>query len=99
MILICSSRQIYYVTMQQTILDKTVSSLCPVCLKIVSARIFSEDGKVFMEKKCHEHEILRNSAGPTFVCMKNSINMCAKGRAWTVHPKPYRAVHMTAAYA
>jgi hypothetical protein len=41
--------------MQQTILDKTTSSICPVCLKIVPARIFSEDGKVFMEKRCHEH--------------------------------------------
>ncbi|MCJ7442986.1 MAG: radical SAM protein [Methanotrichaceae archaeon] len=41
--------------MQQTIIDKTVSSLCPICLKIVQAHIFEETGKVFMEKYCEDH--------------------------------------------
>jgi hypothetical protein len=41
--------------MEQTALEKTVSSLCPVCLKVVSARIFSKDSMVFIEKKCDEH--------------------------------------------
>lgn len=45
--------------MLQTALDKTVSSLCPVCLKVVSARVFSEDGQVFMEKRCDEHGSFR----------------------------------------
>jgi len=50
-IIICRSLQIYFCHYAATILDKTVSFLCPVCLKIVPARIFSDDGKVFMEKR------------------------------------------------
>lgn len=41
--------------MEQTALEKPVSSLCPICLKVVSARIFSKDSMVFIEKKCDEH--------------------------------------------
>lgn len=40
-------------------IDKMVSSLCPVCLKVVSAHIFQESGKVFMEKQCDDHGSFR----------------------------------------
>jgi uncharacterized radical SAM superfamily Fe-S cluster-containing enzyme len=40
-------------------IDKTVSSLCPVCLKVVSAHILQESGKVFMEKQCDDHGSFR----------------------------------------
>ena len=40
-------------------IDKTVSSLCPVCLKVVSAHIFQENGKVLMEKECKDHGTFR----------------------------------------
>lgn len=35
--------------------DRIVSSLCPVCLKIITARIFQEGETVMMEKHCDEH--------------------------------------------
>jgi len=41
--------------MQPITIDKKVSSLCPVCLRLVQARVFSEDGRVYMEKRCEEH--------------------------------------------
>jgi len=41
--------------MQQITIDKKVSSLCPVCLRVVQARVFSEDGRVYIEKRCEEH--------------------------------------------
>lgn len=41
--------------MQQITIDKKVSSLCPICLRVVSARVFSQDGRVYMEKRCEEH--------------------------------------------
>jgi uncharacterized radical SAM superfamily Fe-S cluster-containing enzyme len=43
------------VALSQTIVDKITSSLCPECLKVVQARIFSENDKVFIEKTCPEH--------------------------------------------
>lgn len=36
-------------------IESTTRSLCPVCKKIVEARIFEEDGKVMISKTCEEH--------------------------------------------
>jgi uncharacterized radical SAM superfamily Fe-S cluster-containing enzyme len=36
-------------------IDRWVSSLCPVCLKVIPAHILEENGKVFMEKQCDTH--------------------------------------------
>jgi uncharacterized radical SAM superfamily Fe-S cluster-containing enzyme len=43
------------VASSQTAVDKIVSSLCPECLKVIQAHIFSDDDKVFIEKTCLEH--------------------------------------------
>ncbi|WP_342766593.1 tetraether lipid synthase Tes, partial [Methanothrix soehngenii] len=37
------------------LIARTVSSLCPVCLEVISARIFQEDEAVMIEKHCEEH--------------------------------------------
>lgn len=34
-------------------------SLCPECTKVIRARKFAEDGKVYMEKECEEHGYFR----------------------------------------
>ncbi len=36
-------------------IDKTISSLCPVCLKVINACIFQEGAGVMIEKRCPEH--------------------------------------------
>jgi hypothetical protein len=36
-------------------LPKTTQSICPECLKLIEARLFEEDGAVYMEKTCAEH--------------------------------------------
>ena len=36
-------------------LPKTTGSLCPECKSHISARLFEENGKVYMEKTCEEH--------------------------------------------
>ncbi len=36
-------------------IDKQVQSLCPVCLKVIDARIFQEGKAVLMEKRCPDH--------------------------------------------
>jgi uncharacterized radical SAM superfamily Fe-S cluster-containing enzyme len=41
--------------MQLTTIDKTVSSICPVCFKVLSAHISLEDGNVVIAKRCEEH--------------------------------------------
>ena len=35
--------------------DRTVSSLCPVCLKVITARIFQENRTIMIEKRCEKH--------------------------------------------
>ena len=37
------------------IIERTVFSLCPVCLKVINARIFQECDAVMIEKRCEEH--------------------------------------------
>lgn len=34
---------------------KFTKSLCPVCLKVISAELFTENNVVYMKKKCEEH--------------------------------------------
>lgn len=41
-------------------INKVVSSLCPVCLKVVPARIYQEGCKIFMEKRCEAHGEFRD---------------------------------------
>jgi len=35
-------------------------SVCPECLKIIEARIFEKDGKVWIEKKCEKHGVFKD---------------------------------------
>jgi uncharacterized radical SAM superfamily Fe-S cluster-containing enzyme len=41
-------------------LPKTVESLCPECRKVTPARMFEEDGAVWMEKTCPEHGYVKD---------------------------------------
>ena len=36
-------------------IDQTVPSLCPICLKVINARIIQEGNAVMIEKRCEEH--------------------------------------------
>lgn len=37
------------------LIAKNILSLCPICLKVIRARIFQEGGAVMIEKHCEEH--------------------------------------------
>jgi uncharacterized radical SAM superfamily Fe-S cluster-containing enzyme len=41
-------------------LPKWTESLCPECLKVIDARLFEENGAVYMEKTCAEHGYFRD---------------------------------------
>jgi uncharacterized radical SAM superfamily Fe-S cluster-containing enzyme len=41
-------------------LPKTTQSLCPECTQVITALLFEEDGKVWMEKTCPEHGQFRD---------------------------------------
>jgi len=41
-------------------LPKTTQSVCPECLKRIEARLFEENGAVYMEKSCAEHGEFRD---------------------------------------
>jgi uncharacterized radical SAM superfamily Fe-S cluster-containing enzyme len=38
-----------------SIINQTVSSLCPICLKVINARLIQEGNAVIIEKRCEEH--------------------------------------------
>ncbi len=40
--------------------SRETRSLCPVCFSTVDARVFEEDGRIFIEKECEEHGHFRN---------------------------------------
>ncbi|HUU29550.1 MAG TPA: radical SAM protein [archaeon] len=41
-------------------LPKHIQSVCPECGKVIMARMFEEDGKVYMEKTCPEHGYVKD---------------------------------------
>jgi 7,8-dihydro-6-hydroxymethylpterin dimethyltransferase len=41
-------------------INKVVSSLCPICFNVISARIFQEGSEIFMEKRCEAHGEFRD---------------------------------------
>jgi len=41
-------------------LPKTTQSLCPECIQVIDARLFEEDGAVYMDKTCAEHGYFRD---------------------------------------
>ena len=41
-------------------LPKTTPSICPECLQVIEARLFEENGAVYMEKTCQEHGYFRD---------------------------------------
>src|SRR5208283_1452254 len=41
-------------------LPKTTQSICPECLQVIDARLFEENGAVYMEKTCAEHGEFRD---------------------------------------
>jgi 7,8-dihydro-6-hydroxymethylpterin dimethyltransferase len=46
---------------QPLIKERTVSSLCPTCLKVINARIFQEGEAVLIDKRCEEHGDFRDT--------------------------------------
>src|SRR5512136_2465265 len=67
------------IDMQQTLIDKTVSSLCPVCLKVVQAHLFQEGDKVFMEKRCGVHGNFREIYWSDATLYKKFYNYFSNG--------------------
>ena len=45
-------------------LPYSTQSLCPECAKVIKARKFEEDGKVWMEKTCQEHGYIFSKTYP-----------------------------------
>jgi len=41
-------------------LPKTTQSLCPECIQVIDARLFEENGAVYMEKTCAQHGYFRD---------------------------------------
>jgi 7,8-dihydro-6-hydroxymethylpterin dimethyltransferase len=41
-------------------LPKATQSLCPECTRLVDARLFEENGKVYMEKTCPDHGYIKD---------------------------------------
>ena len=41
-------------------LPKTTESLCPECIQVIGARLFEENGAVYMEKTCPQHGYFRD---------------------------------------
>jgi hypothetical protein len=41
-------------------LPKNIQSICPECAKVIPARMFEENGKVYMEKTCPEHGYVKD---------------------------------------
>jgi len=41
-------------------LPKSIESICPECNKVIPARIFEDNGKVYMEKTCPDHGYVKD---------------------------------------
>lgn len=56
-----------------TIITKT-KSLCPECLKILEAEVYSENNKVYIEKTCPEHGNFKNTYWHDAQLYKKALN-------------------------
>ena len=56
-------------------LPKQTESLCPDCSKLISARVFEENGKVMMEKTCAEHGDFKD-------CVFSDVKLYMKMEEW-----------------
>ncbi len=54
------------------LLEET-ESLCPACMKILNARIYSDGVRVFMEKKCPDHGVFRGLIWSDYSLYKKSF--------------------------
>ncbi len=57
-------------------LPKTIESLCPECLKVIDARLFEEEGKVWMDKTCPEHGYVKD-------LYWSDVELYLKAEEWT----------------
>lgn len=55
---------------------KMTKSLCPECKKVIDAKEFIEDGKIFMEKTCQEHGYVKD-------LVSASADLTMKMETWT----------------
>lgn len=56
-------------------LPKQTQSLCPECSKVIDARIFEENGKVYMDKTCAEHGEFKD-------CVYSDVDLFLKMEEW-----------------
>ncbi len=57
-------------------LPKITQSLCPECLRVIEAREFEEEGKVFMEKTCPHHGYFKD-------LVYSDVKLYLKMEQWT----------------
>ncbi len=62
-------------------LPKQTQSLCPECTKVIDARIFEEDGRVMMEKRCAEHGEFKD-------CVFSDVKLFLKMEQWEFGDMP-----------
>jgi hypothetical protein len=59
---------------------KETQSLCPECLKFLTAKIFEEDGKVWIKKECPEHGEFLDLYWGDFEMYKKAMNYYHDGK-------------------
>ncbi len=61
------------------IVDRTVFSLCPTCLKVINAHIFQEGDAVMIEKRCEEHGYFKDIYWSNVSLYRRFIGYCTDG--------------------
>ncbi|MFH0929515.1 MAG: radical SAM protein [Candidatus Aenigmatarchaeota archaeon] len=59
---------------------KTTQSVCPECLKILSATIFEKDGKVMIKKECPEHGEFQDVYWGDYDMYKKAVGFAHDGK-------------------
>jgi uncharacterized radical SAM superfamily Fe-S cluster-containing enzyme len=62
-------------------LPHETQSLCPECLKVITARLFEENGRVMMEKACPEHGEFKD-------CVYSDVKLYKKMLEWEFGDMP-----------
>jgi uncharacterized radical SAM superfamily Fe-S cluster-containing enzyme len=84
---------------QPLIKDRTVSSLCPTCLKVINARIFQDGEAVMIDKRCEEHGDFRDAYWSDVTLYKRFMSYwidgsCIDGSSQSPSRLPIRLRHM-----
>ena len=74
----------------QVIRERVVKSLCPICKKVIDARIYQEGNAVIITKKCEYHGEFKDIYWSDAELYRRILHFSAEGSQCMIEKRSYR---------